>query len=222
MFWKNEYMIAIYNIKDECLGVVDNAHELAILTNKPQHVIDSMLSESFYRSTNTVSLFNDRCRIFFIPVEEKPKNISDEIWRLTIVPNYIVSNKGEIRRIACTNSGISAEDPMRLFNVSKCGTHENGYQGVRLYSGTKKSGKIRYVHRLVAAAFLIQYVDKPIVNHIDSNPKNNTVENLEWTTVGENNRHAYRHGNQRPTSGCFKPGENSITRKLAKGAINNG
>ncbi len=36
--------------------------------------------------------------------------------------------------------------------------------------------------------------NKPDINHIDCNKKNNFVGNLEWVTPSENMRHAQAHG----------------------------
>jgi hypothetical protein len=48
------------------------------------------------------------------------------------------------------------------------------------------------VHRLVAKHFLLKTIDKNVVNHIDGNKLNNSVENLEWCTASENELHSYK------------------------------
>lgn len=59
-----------------------------------------------------------------------------------------------------------------------------------------KDGKVKdyLVHRLVAFAFIPNNdITKDCINHIDGNPKNNHVENLEWCNHLENNRHAFEN-----------------------------
>ena len=60
-----------------------------------------------------------------------------------------------------------------------------GYLSVMLSPGRKH----KRIHRLVAEAFIPNPLGKEQVNHKDGNKKNNHVNNLEWVTVSENERH---------------------------------
>jgi len=67
-----------------------------------------------------------------------------------------------------------------------------GYYSLNLY--INNVGHWRYIHRMVAEAYLENPDNKPEVNHIDGVKTNNTVSNLEWVTRQENSLHAYKLG----------------------------
>lgn len=92
----------------------------------------------------------------------------DEIWKHSrTVINAEVSNKGNIR------DNITKK-PYRLYKVGN-------------YLKVQFNGKQYFLHKLIAEAFIPNPDNKPHVDHIDTNPINNVVENLRWCTVKENN-----------------------------------
>mgnify|MGYP003356742431 FL=1 len=79
--------------------------------------------------------------------------------------------------------------------ILKTSMTTTGYRKVELAKNkVKKSHKI---HRLVAEAFIPNEGNKPYINHLDSNPLNNNVNNLEWCTQKENMVHSAIFGNHK-------------------------
>ena len=92
---------------------------------------------------------------------------------------YLISNEGDV-------FGCKRRKDLSL-------TEDNdGYLRVGLSFQNKVYSK--FVHRLVAEAFIPNPEKKPQVNHKDGNKKNNNIENLEWSTAKENINHAHRTG----------------------------
>jgi hypothetical protein len=107
-------------------------------------------------------------------------NLENEEWRNVIIDekeieNYQISNLGRFKNY----KGIIMENYK---------PHHSGYIYVRV-------NKEKYaLHRLIALAFIENSKNKPFVNHIDGNKINNSVSNLEWCTIKENNQHAIDTG----------------------------
>jgi hypothetical protein len=96
-----------------------------------------------------------------------------ETWRIIKdFPNYSVSNLGNV-------INNKSNKLMKL-------CVKGGYYTVSLIGIGKKTFK---VHRLVALGFIENLDNKPEVNHKDKNRLNNNVNNLEWNTRSENNKH---------------------------------
>lgn len=80
-----------------------------------------------------------------------------------------------------------------FFECTEINTGKNGkYKVITLTENGQQ--KHLYVHRLLAEAFIPNPENKPQINHIDGNPSNNDLDNLEWVTAQENVQHAYDTG----------------------------
>lgn len=70
------------------------------------------------------------------------------------------------------------------------GTKRGGdYLGVRFFKTTTEF-EDELIHRLVAIHFIPNSDNKPWVDHIDGNIRNNSASNLRWSTIGENRKNS--------------------------------
>ena len=103
---------------------------------------------------------------------------------------YQVSNIGRVRSVPYENYQASSHaGVMMIKHISgkmlSASDNGNGYKLVFLMKGGRKR-QIRYVHRLVAEAFVENPHNYKEVNHKDFNKSNNHAYNLEWVTRKEN------------------------------------
>ena len=92
--------------------------------------------------------------------------------------NYTIDKNGLVKNLK------NKEVKQRISN--------SGYLYITVKVNGKTSG--RFIHRAIALAFIKQIEGKKYVNHKDGNKLNNSIENLEWVTASENNKHAYNSG----------------------------
>jgi hypothetical protein len=96
------------------------------------------------------------------------------------------------------NDEYSVSDCGRVYSNKKnkfisINPGSNGYLIVTLFRNAKRY--TRYVHRLVAIAFM-ENKSPLVVNHIDGNKQNNYLSNLEWITQSENSIHSAYYVNR--------------------------
>lgn len=73
----------------------------------------------------------------------------------------------------------------------------------------------RSVHRLILLAFRGRPAPGRVARHLNGDPTDNRIENLEWGTVAENNRDQVQHG----TAVCLRTGEAHPRSELTEGEV---
>lgn len=122
-------------------------------------------------------------------------NLENEVWEeIDEHPDYLVSNYGRVRSLDRYTIGKLGSKRLHKGGILKHWLTKDGYPQVELNRKTYR------VHRLVAMAFIPNPDGKKEVNHKDRVRNNNHVDNLEWTTLQENQEHSWNNGRV----GCMK------------------
>jgi hypothetical protein len=102
-----------------------------------------------------------------------------EVWKkIKGFENYEVSNYGNIRRMYL--KGYKYRKPVI----------QKGYCSINFVLNKTGFKKIQ-IHRLVAEAFIENNENKKCINHINGIKNDNRVDNLEWCTHSENEKHSF-------------------------------
>lgn len=115
---------------------------------------------------------------------------------------YEVGSDGSIWSLDYRNTGTR--------HRIKCFSNNRGYIGfvVSIEGGFKRY----HAHRVVAQAFIDNPSNLPQVNHKNGVRDDNRVENLEWVSISENHKHAFRELGKKAVPTC---GERSHLSKLS-------
>lgn len=114
--------------------------------------------------------------------------VSDEYmderwWYINGAPGYMISD--------CCR--VWSERTQRFLKPKPMDKH--GHLGVCLQVNGRPT--YRYLHRLMAEAFIPNQYNQPIVRHLDDNPHNNYLDNLRWGTQKDNHEDSRRNGHAR-------------------------
>lgn len=104
-----------------------------------------------------------------------------EIWQdIKNFPDYQISNQGRVKSFKQDKKGKILKPKI-----------SQGYYSVDLRRNGATYNNL--VHRIVLSTFApVEGWETLTVNHIDGNPSNNKLENLEWMTQSENTQYSRR------------------------------
>ena len=107
-----------------------------------------------------------------------------EEWRLISLGIFAPQSHYEVSDLGRVRNHDTGKVLKSFFVTNRSGER---YEKVNLWKGNRRFP--RFVHRLVAQAFIANLEQKPEVNHFDENTLNNCKDNLEWATRVEQEAH---------------------------------
>ena len=127
---------------------------------------------------------------------------------------YQISNFGRVKSLSKTKGFSFKKETILKLNINR-----GGYEYVILSKNNER--KTLTIHKLVASMFLFNPDNKPQVDHIDGNRKNNLVSNLRWCTAKENHnnpitikRHSKASVGRKPSRKTIEKAKKILAKKV--------
>lgn len=114
-----------------------------------------------------------------------------EIWKDVIGYEgfYQVSNLGNVKRVGSFRGVNKAY--LENYYLTKV---DNGKGYLRVKLTVNNKSKRIMLHRIIAEAYIPNPNNYKVINHINGNKKDNSIENLEWCTQSYNCLHSVAMG----------------------------
>jgi len=93
-------------------------------------------------------------------------------------PKYAITDTGNVYSLKWAKK--------RKLKPQRASQSKKGYVQVRLFNEDYKKGRLQYIHRLVWESFRGDIPKDKEIDHIDGNPRNNKLSNLQILTRREN------------------------------------
>ena len=113
----------------------------------------------------------------------------DNDWRdIPGFPHYRINRAGQVKRLDAIIRDSNGLEFFRRGRILSSRKTKLGYVQVDMCENGKPYSK--FIHVLLATVFIPNPNNLPLVNHIDENPSNNDLSNLEWCDYSYNAKHS--------------------------------
>lgn len=166
----NNYAVSVFSLSNKLIGKWPSASQAAK---------DLGIKHTGNLRMCLIGKRNHACGYIWRYDPQPVELLENEEWKPVVgfEELYAVSNKGRIASLQ-----FHGKKSFSIMSQSVA----NGYYVVKIRNWSKDFHSSLKVHRLVAEAFIPNPENKPQVDHIDTDTKNNCVENLRWATGIEN------------------------------------
>ena len=152
---------------------------------------------------------------FLNKTKERNDKMIEEIWKDIEGYGgvYQISNLGNVKSLERIVYHPDGRVQVRKERIMSKRESTDGYYMAKL--NVNKKSKSIAIHRLVAQAFIPNPNNLPEVNHIDTDRKNNKVDNLEWCTHIDNIMYSVKLGHYKGKLGENNPnyGNHALSEK---------
>jgi hypothetical protein len=170
----NKGELETWEVRDEFGGTLKCTPNHKLLTPQGWETVQNIVNQGL----NTI-LYDSGLSGLETPPKTNPPN-KEEIKDIPGFPNYAISNLGKVY----IKKGETLVEKLSRLNSW-------GYHSISLWD--KNSKKKVTISRLVASVFIGDIPKGYVVDHIDCNPLNNHVNNLQIITISENGKRAAKY-----------------------------
>lgn len=214
--------VELIDKQENVIAIFDSAKNASDATNIPVQNILRVCQGHIRTTYNTQWRYSDISDVSRLCFDEESRKASEYIRSTAVVESvdgeewrpvpefeeyYEVSSLGRVRSIENKQRIKTRATRPKVLSQTDNG---NGYLFVQFHiNGSRKN---RYVHRLVAEAFVENPEKFPVVDHINHDRKDNRASNLRWCSQQDN----VKHSSSLMSKPRLKPMTNTSERYVSK------
>ena len=178
----NRLVITIYNTHFECKTLYVPKFILECFYGLNEDLFTLHIDGNYYNNNIENLAYATKKEISGNPnIKRKKRKYNKQKENIEEIIQNETWKKHPTLEIECSDKGrIKKKRKNQSYDITYGSKTIDGYLRIQI------NNKSYAVHRLICETFIENPNNKLFVNHIDANPSNNKIENLEWCTAKEN------------------------------------